>query len=149
MRLSDEAYANVLRALPIACVDLLVTNRLGEVLLVRRRNPPAANEWWFPGGRVLIGERREAAAYRKLSEECGLRAHGTRDLGTYDLILPLPDGGISHAVTTVFHLLADDGQVQLDAQSSEFAWRTAAAWRGAVRADFVSRILDEHADKKG
>lgn len=46
----------------------------GDVLLVRRRNPPDAGLWGYPGGHVEPGETETAAALRELLEETGLRA---------------------------------------------------------------------------
>lgn len=48
--------------------------RDGQVLLVRRTNPPDAGLWGFPGGKIEHGETIEAAAVRELFEETGVRA---------------------------------------------------------------------------
>lgn len=47
----------------------------GNVLLVRRRNPPDANHWGFPGGKIDFGETVESAALRELHEETGVLAN--------------------------------------------------------------------------
>ncbi|WP_280542453.1 NUDIX hydrolase [Chromohalobacter sp. 11-W] len=49
--------------------------RDGNVLLVRRRNPPDANHWGFPGGKINFGETIESAALRELHEETGVQAN--------------------------------------------------------------------------
>ncbi|MCK0713623.1 NUDIX hydrolase [Chromohalobacter sarecensis] len=46
-----------------------------NVLLVRRRNPPDANHWGFPGGKIDFGETIESAALRELYEETGVQAN--------------------------------------------------------------------------
>ena len=48
--------------------------RAGTLLLVKRANEPAKNQWAFPGGRVERGEKLEAAARRELKEETGMEA---------------------------------------------------------------------------
>jgi 8-oxo-dGTP diphosphatase len=48
--------------------------RAGEVLLVRRGQPPRQGEWSIPGGRIEPGETSRAAALRELQEETGVEA---------------------------------------------------------------------------
>tara|TARA_R110000787_G_scaffold281671_2_gene393136 strand:- start:13084 stop:13377 length:294 start_codon:yes stop_codon:yes gene_type:complete len=52
--------------------------RNGQVLLVRRANPPDSGRWGFPGGKVDLGESLEEAAIRELSEETGIKATAER-----------------------------------------------------------------------
>jgi colanic acid biosynthesis protein WcaH len=136
MRIPDELYAQIQRSLPIACVDLLVTDAAGRVLMLRRRNPPARGEWWFPGGRVLFGERRHEAALRKLREECGLDALSLRELVTCDVFV---EG--THAVTTVFHVSVAATAVRLDDQSVAHEWRVPAGWLAEVSHEFLREVL--------
>ena len=118
-----ELYDQVVSLVPIACVDLWVVNPRNEILLVKRLNPPCAGQWWFPGGRILHGEKREAAVLRKLSEECGLQAAGRpRDMGTFEL-----DYEGRHAISTLYAVDVDRTHVALDDQSSAYEWKS---WRG-------------------
>lgn len=57
----------------LACV--LLVDRRGWVLLQERDSgaPIAPDKWGMPGGHVEDGEEFEAAAYRELEEETGLR----------------------------------------------------------------------------
>jgi ADP-ribose pyrophosphatase YjhB (NUDIX family) len=128
MRLPDDVWRTVRHALPIPCVDLVVTDDEQRVLMVDRRIFPRG--WWFPGGRVLVREARADAARRKLQEECGLVADSLEDWGTHDLIFDgdIPVEGAPHAITTMFHVRARPGAVVLDDQSAAFAWRTPDAW---------------------
>lgn len=72
-----------------------------RVLLVRRRNPPDAGLWGYPGGHVDWGETVEAAALRELAEETGLTGHAPRRIGALDLI-----GRDGDHVTHHYHLVA-------------------------------------------
>ena len=58
---------------PIPAVGV-VCLRDGEVLLIRRANPPRKGEWSLPGGRIEWGETTAAAALRELREETGVEA---------------------------------------------------------------------------
>lgn len=75
---------------------LAVTLRGDQVLLARRRNPPDAGLWGFPGGHVEPGETALAAAARELVEETGVIATPRLYLDNVDLILTAPDGTILH-----------------------------------------------------
>lgn len=61
---------------PMVTVDCVIFAGLSEdgmkVLLVKRKNPPFAGAWAFPGGFVDIDESLEVAALRELKEETGV-----------------------------------------------------------------------------
>jgi 8-oxo-dGTP diphosphatase len=57
----------------------------GRVLLVKRRNPPDAGLWGYPGGRVEAGEDIAAAALRELREETGVEAEAGDTLDVIDV----------------------------------------------------------------
>jgi colanic acid biosynthesis protein WcaH len=137
-------YEQICRVMPIACVDIVVQDKRGCVLLLQRGNEPARGRWWFPGGRVLYGERRCNAARRKVMEECGLHTDALQEMATYDVIFP-PDSAPSvahHAVTTLFRTLVARGDVVLDDQSLASAWQTPATWLASDLHPFVRQIIE-------
>ena len=67
---------------------LAVLARGGEVLLVRRRNPPDAGLWGYPGGRVEPGEGIGACAVRELAEETGVAAEAGALLALVEVVRP-------------------------------------------------------------
>jgi colanic acid biosynthesis protein WcaH len=144
MIIEQELYDKILKVMPIPCVDLLVSDSSGRILLVKRNNEPMPDAWWFPGGRVLFNETRDQAARRKLYEECGLMAISVRELGTYDLILPVDrDDQISHAITTLFAVTVESGSlVTMDDQSSSAEWRIPQAWLTETLHDFIRSNLE-------
>lgn len=129
--------------MPIACVDVLVTNPQGQVLLLKRGNEPMQDRWWFPGGRVKFLESRSQAAARKLLEECGLTALDFNELGTYDVILEIKDQPLpSHAITTLFQATVEtSGPLVLDYQSQDARWRKPEEWLSDALPDFVQQRL--------
>lgn len=122
MLVSDEEYERFLAVFPRVCVDILVQDGRGRVLLLKRTNEPASGQWWFPGGRVYIGETRFDAARRKLWEECRIDAPELVELGSRDLFFQTPKG-LHHDVTIVFRLEIPSAlQIFTDSQSSDFGW---------------------------
>src|SRR5687768_7195207 len=55
MHIPEGLYTEIVKRLPIVCVDVIVRSQ-GRVMLVRRKNEPLSGEWWVPGGRVKHGE---------------------------------------------------------------------------------------------
>lgn len=143
MQIPEETYQIILRVMPIPCVDVIARNSAGEVLLVRRKDEPAAGDWWFPGGRVYFGETREAAARRKLFEECGLEATQLEELWTCDSMLAVKSSGrVRHGITTLFLInVAEPAQVELNSHSGEFAWKNHATWEAEPLHSFVRDSL--------
>ncbi|MBA4376183.1 MAG: hypothetical protein C0401_08440 [Anaerolinea sp.] len=143
MDIPKHLYDQICRVNPIPCVDLLVTNEIGQVLLLKRKNEPMKNQWWFPGGRVLFNETRQQAVIRKLNEECNLTPLSIDEVGTYDLILEVPASDLpSHAITTLFHVLAGkEGSLVIDEQSSAAKWCFPADWMEQNLHEFVKSHL--------
>lgn len=138
----EELYRQVRQLMPIPCVDLLVSDTRGRVLLVKRKHEPAANQWWFPGGRTHFGEVRADAAVRKLKEECGLGANSVEELGTFDVILEdAPPGVAAHGISTLFHMRVQDNGVCLDDQSLAADWRSPEDWQEVDLHPFVAQCL--------
>lgn len=131
MIIPNELYFQILRIMPIPCVDLIITNVEQEVLLVKRLNEPAKDKWWFPGGRVHHNEKRIDAARRKLFEEVGIRANyitKIEEILTDEVMLPL-EFSRGHYITTVYRILVNQSfDVVLDNQSSMYKWMLPYLW---------------------
>lgn len=66
----------------------VVCIRDGEVLLIRRANPPRQGEWSLPGGRIEPGESVLQAAHRELREEAGVEASMVGLIDVVDGLFP-------------------------------------------------------------
>ena len=130
MMIPEDIYSQIVHQMPIPCVDILVEDDQGRVLLIKRADEPAKEQWWFPGGRVHYLETRMQAVVRKLREECGLETSQLVEIGTYDVILEIPgEMGPRHGVTTLFHVrVGMHKDFALDFHSSEADWRFPGEW---------------------
>jgi colanic acid biosynthesis protein WcaH len=118
-----DQYREILERMPLLCVDVIVTNGDGEILLVKRVNEPLKGSWWVPGGRVLKGESLEEAARRKVLEETALSLINVAPVGYYESLFredPLELTSGLHAVSVVFQGEANAGRIELDDQSSDY-----------------------------
>ena len=83
----ERVWRQVKRYSPIACVDVLLENSNGEVLLGWRKISPYSNVWATPGGRVGRGESLRDAALRIL-REYGLTAGNLFLVGVFPVKFP-------------------------------------------------------------
>ncbi len=77
---------NVIQSTPLVSIDLILMNKAGDVLLGKRKNRPARDFWFVPGGRVLKGEEIHQAINRISRDElnCDLLEQDVRFLGVYE-----------------------------------------------------------------
>ncbi len=149
MIIENELYSQILRVMPIPCIDLIIEDALGRLLLARRANEPARGQWWFPGGRIHYLETRLQAAKRKLKEECGLEAVRMIELGTYDVIVTKSDDSAKiHGITTIFHVhVGRQIAYVLDSQNSEAEWLSPEEWLKLGLPHFVEQGLRAFMEK--
>lgn len=126
MIIPTEHYQQIIEVLPILCVDVVVKNSRGEILLIKRDNEPRQGEWWVIGGRVLKGETLEQAVIRKVQEETGLTVESVQPIGYYEAVSQENPFGLNsrlHAVSVVFSTVVDGNQkIKLDEQSSDWTF---------------------------
>lgn len=132
--LSPEEYSHAVSALPLVSVDLVVVNPARQVLMGFRRNAPA-QQWWFtPGGSVRKHEPFLQAIERVGRWELGLSAinlQGARCMGIWDHFYE--DSAFSAEVSThyvnlphVLYLANPPDLVSLPIdQHSEWRWQDA------------------------
>jgi colanic acid biosynthesis protein WcaH len=143
MIIEKNLYAQIKNIMPIPCVDIIIVNQDGRILLAKRTNQPAQGEWWFPGGRIHYLETRKVAAVRKLQEECSLEAEKLVELGTFDVITDdLCTGNKSHGITTVFIAsMGPNTAFILDEQNSVAKWLLPLDWLKLDLHPFIQQVL--------
>ena len=125
MNLPVDEYRRVLETMPIVCVDGLIVDEQGKFLLVKRENEPLKGEYWFPGGRLLRGEKIEAAIRRKMREELSTEVEVIKLLGHFEEFYERTEQGNPaglHAISFVFLLRLVQEDIRLDDQSADWGW---------------------------
>lgn len=84
MKIDKESFLKVIDAVPFVSIDLVVRNEHEDVLLGYRRNRPAQNTWFVPGGRIRKNERTQDALQRIARAELGIDAPQGKLIGVFD-----------------------------------------------------------------
>ncbi len=120
--IDQELYKEIRKNVSIPCVDVVAAHN-GKFLLGERTNKPAKGEWWFPGGRMLVGEKFEKAVSRKLKQETGLVVKTQKFLALETWDHPDgPDEIPTHSVACVFKATVVSSNLKLEQQHSRFKW---------------------------
>jgi 8-oxo-dGTP diphosphatase len=113
-----------------------------RVLLVRRKKPPDAGLWGFPGGHVEAGETALAAAARELAEETGVMSHPVRYLTNLDIIRHDKDGALQfHFLLAVVQCDYVSGTPVAADDVSDAGWFTRAEIATLQTSANVDRII--------
>jgi len=130
----EHMWRQVKRSIPIPCVDVILENSRGELLLGWRKIAPYSNVWATPGGRVFRGESLRKAG-RRILLEYGLSAHDLFLVGVFPVKFPTrADVTICLASNKPAGIPIADGY-----EFSSFKWtRKVPSWTGA---NYVKMIL--------
>jgi ADP-ribose pyrophosphatase YjhB (NUDIX family) len=74
-------WINFLNPLPV--VACLVSNKAGDILLIKRNVEPCKGHWALPGGFIEVDETLEEAGLRELLEETDLKGKPGRLVGVH------------------------------------------------------------------
>ena len=125
---------------PLLATDCVVFNPRGEVLLIKRKNPPFQGQLALPGGFVEIGETVEDACRRELMEETGVKAGRLTLLGVYSDPNRDPRG---HTVSVVYLTRVRSTKVEAGDDAAAAQW--VGNWRRLPLAFDHAKILADAA----
>ena len=116
--IDDSLYNKIIDVLPILCVDGFIVDD-DKILLLKRNNYPAINEWWVPGGRVVKNELLCDSIIRKVKEETGLDVEILNQIGLTETIFET-----KHTVNVCFSLRvkSDNINITINSEHSEYKW---------------------------
>ena len=107
-------YDQIKQCMPIVSVEAVIVMDEG-LLFLKRNNQPANGEWWFPGGRIHIGESLEQALCREVKEETGLEISSYRFINAYSRVFPE-----RHDITIAYLCECKEDKVKLNSEHSQF-----------------------------
>jgi colanic acid biosynthesis protein WcaH len=114
--IEDSLYNVIVDNIPILCVDGVILSN-NKILLLKRNNTPAKNEWWLPGGRVLKNEKLDIAILRKVKEETNLDVDIIEQLGISETIFES-----KHTVNVCYLLKSKNSDIILNCEHSKYNW---------------------------
>lgn len=127
MFLPPAILETVVRYTPLVSIDLIVRDVSGRVLLGWRRNRPAKDCWFVPGGRINKGESVAAAFSRLAQVELGiaLSADQARFVGVFEHFYPDCFSGTeisTHYVVLAYELQVGSLDVLPHDQHDRYTW---------------------------
>ena len=125
--LDEEKFKCVIKYAPLVSIDLIVKNRDGKVLLGRRKNRPAKDFLFVPGGRILKGETIVEAFKRITLTELGREVSFSvaEFMGVFEHFYEDSFFGIditTHYVVLAYKLMDLDNLKLSDSQHTEYIW---------------------------
>ena len=127
MFIPEKKYKEIVKLIPILCIDALITNNKNEYLLIKRLNDPLKGTFWVPGGRVLHLEKTEDALIRIMKKELNLDIDKFKKeiYGVYEDFFDsnsFQNKINYHTVSIVYKIFIGDEKIDviLDSQSSEY-----------------------------
>jgi colanic acid biosynthesis protein WcaH len=120
MFIDEKTFKTIASLMPIPSIEAVIINSKNNLLVLKRNNPPAKGEWWFPGGRVRRGETFFQTLTRKVKEETGLEVKVLGFIGVYERIFRE-----RHDIPIVFLCRCEDENVILNSEHSEYKFLSA------------------------
>jgi colanic acid biosynthesis protein WcaH len=129
--LDETVFSSGIASLPLVSIDLIVKDKTtGRYLFGWRRNRPAADHWFVPGGRVQKNESLDDAFTRLTKSELGIGiSRAAADwYGVYEHFYDdyvFGEGISTHYVVLAHELVVNFAELNLPVQQhSEYKWMT-------------------------
>lgn len=147
-------FIHVIRQTPLVSIDLVLRNERGDILLGYRRNRPARDCWFVPGGRIRKNEALHDALARIAQAELGVTLPTGRLLGAFDHFYAdnfydIPDLGTHYVVLAYQADLAADTRIVADDQHATLRWWTVDALLASAEVHDHTKRYFQAADASG
>lgn len=128
----------------VAAVAAVVLSEKGELLVVKRRDPPGEGLWAVPGGVIEPGERILDAAKRELEEETGLTGDPDGVLGLAEVIRRDEGGAVKwHYVIVLVGFGAQTlrGELKPGGDAADVSWVPVEELAERSDVSYTTRLL--------
>ena len=134
--LDRDAFVQVVRNTPLVAIELIVQDGDGRVLLGKRKNAPAKDMWFVPGGRIYKDETLDQAFSRTVREELDINKvmNDASFLGLYEH--HYNDNFLDNSFSTHYVCIALKIQIEAASESLPLDQHLAYRWFS------VSDLLD-------
>jgi colanic acid biosynthesis protein WcaH len=127
VKADTETFLKIIEYTPLVSIDLIVSDEQGRILLGFRRNRPAQNTYFVPGGRIRKNERIQDALDRISRTELGIALGKGRLLGAFnhfydDNYINLPGLSTHYVVLAYAFKINGNAKIVNDDQHSELKW---------------------------
>ena len=125
--LSKENFTQIIRNTPLVSIDLIIKNEKSQILLGKRVNEPAKNEWFVPGGRIFKDETLENAFMRTTVSEIGI-SFSKKEAEFYGLYEHFYQNNVfdneysTHYIVLAHQLQVKEKDVVLNNQHEAYRW---------------------------
>ena len=121
MYIPEKKFREIEKLMPFASFNAIIVDSEGRVLVMKRNNEPAKGLYWFPGGRIKIGQSFEEALKEQIQEETGL------DWSEVEIVKVASVSSsvfkTRHYVETNFLLRKlSNSKIRLNQEHSDFKW---------------------------
>lgn len=118
-KLPYKVFKSIYTKVPRLCVELVVRDKEGGVLLTLRDIEPKKGFWHLPGGGVLFGETLQQAIKRVAKEELGAKVVKMRFLKIAEYLRT--DSTVGHSIA-LWYEVKIQGKITLDKQASKYGF---------------------------
>jgi len=125
--LSKTTFTQIIKNTPLISIDLIIENSEGKILLGKRVNKPAQNDWFVPGGRIFKDEKLDEAFSRTTTSEIGvaLKRVEVEFLGLYEHFYAdnaFNDEFSTHYIVLAHKFQVNEAEIKLNNQHEAYQW---------------------------
>jgi colanic acid biosynthesis protein WcaH len=153
MELSTQQFLEVIKNTPLIAIDIIVRNKDNKILLFLRKNEPAKNTWFVPGGRIRKDETLDDAFKRITKNELGREysRNKSRFIGVFENIYDKNFLGIdevrTHYIVLTYEIRPSEIPEKFPTdQHKEHGWFSKTDLRNTKRDDVIHPYVHPYFD---